>query len=68
MEIFQIPPCGFVCESEERFGLENIGHFETRPTTKTDILTFLENKSLFARTIYIRLLVYLKAIYSAVQK
>ena len=39
-----------------------ICHFET-PTTKTDILTFLENKRLFARTTYIRLLIYLKAIY-----
>ena len=38
------------------------GHFET-PTTQTDILTFLENKRLFARTTYIRLLIYLKAIY-----
>ena len=37
-------------------------HFET-PDTKTDILNFLENKKRFARTINIRLLVYLKAIY-----
>ena len=43
------------------FGLKN-GHFETA-TTKTDILTFLENKRVFARTTYIRLLIYLKAIY-----
>ena len=44
------------------FGLEKKAHFET-PTTKTDILTFLGNKSHFARTTYIRLLIYLKAIY-----
>ena len=37
------------------FGLKN-GHFETA-TTKTDILTFLENKRVFARTTYIRLLI-----------
>ena len=30
---------------------------------KTDILTFLENKRLFARTTYITSLIYLKAIY-----
>ena len=38
------------------------GHFET-PTTKTDILTFLDNKRIFARTTYIRLFIYLNAIY-----
>ena len=38
------------------------GHFETQ-TAKTNILTFLENKRLFARTTYIRFLIYLKAIY-----
>ena len=43
------------------------GHFET-PTTKTDILTFLETKGLFARTTYIRLLIYLKAIYGQKMK
>ena len=43
------------------FGLKK-RHFETA-TTKTDILTFPENKSVFARTTYIRLLIYLKAIY-----
>ena len=48
------------------FGLKN-GYFET-PTTKTDILTFLENKWLFARTTYIRLLIYLKAIYGQKMK
>ena len=37
-------------------------HFET-PGTKTDILDFLQNITRFARTINIRLLVYLKAIY-----
>ena len=36
--------------------------------TKTDILTFLENKRLFARTTYIRLLIYLKAIYGQKMK
>ena len=41
--------------------------FET-PTTKSDILTFLENKRLFARTTYIRLLIYLKAIYGQKMK
>ena len=38
------------------------GHFET-PTMKTDILTFLDNKRIFARTTYIRLFIYLNAIY-----
>ena len=47
------------------FGLKN-GHFET-PTTKSDILTFLE-KRLFARTTYVRLLIYLKAIYGQKMK
>ena len=47
------------------FGLN--GHFET-PTTKTDILTFLENKRLFARTTYIRWLIYLMAIYGQIIK
>ena len=50
------------------FGLKiKYGHFET-PTTKTEILTFLENKRLFARTNYIRLLIYLKAIYGQKMK
>ena len=48
------------------FGLKN-GHFETL-TTKTDILTFLENKRLFARTTFIRLLIYLKAVYGQKMK
>ena len=48
------------------FGLKN-GHFETL-TTKTDILTFLENKRLFARTTFIRLLIYLEAIYGQKMK
>ena len=42
-------------------------YFETL-TTKTNILTFLENKRLFARTTYIRLLIYLKAIYGQKMK
>ena len=33
------------------------------PTTKADILTFLQNTRLFARTTHIRLLIYLNAIY-----
>ena len=45
-----------------KFRVENTAIFET-PTTKTNILTFLENERLFARTTYIRLLIYLKAIY-----
>ena len=41
--------------------------FRLRPR-KTNILTFLENKRLFARTTYIRLLIYLKAIYGQKMK
>ena len=44
-----------------------VGHFET-PTANTDILTFLENKRLFPRTTYIRLLIYLKPIYGQKMK
>ena len=44
------------------FRVKNTAIFET-PTTKTNILTFLENERLYARTTYIRLLIYLKAIY-----
>ena len=67
MESTQISPCDFICEGEESWcqqisGWKYRGHFEG-PSTKTDILTFLENKSFFARTTYIRLLIYLKAIY-----
>ena len=36
---------------------------KTAILSKTNILTFLENKRLFARTTNIRLLIYLKAIY-----
>ena len=50
-----------------RFTILHYGHFET-PARKTDILTFLENKRLFARTTYIRLLIYLKAIYGQKMK
>ena len=51
------------------FGLKiKYGHFETPTITKTDILTFLGNKRLFARTTYIRLLIYLKAIYGQKMK
>ena len=45
-----------------KFLVENTADFDT-PATKTDIVTFLETKRLFARTTYIRLLIYLKAIY-----
>ena len=47
-------------------GLKN-GHFKTL-ATKTDILTFLENKRLFVRRTYISLLIYLKAIYGQKMK
>ena len=71
MESVQISPCGFICEREESWCFQISGwkyrHFET-PTTKTDVLTFLENKRLFARTTYIRLLIYLKAIYGQKMK
>ena len=50
-----------------KFQVENTAIFET-PTTKTNILTFLENERLFARTTYIRLLIYLKAIYGQKMK
>ena len=47
-------------------GLKN-GHFKTL-ATKTDILTFLEDKRLFVRRTYISLLIYLKAIYGQKMK
>ena len=47
-------------------GLKN-DHFKTL-ATKTDILTFLENKRLFVRRTYISLLIYLKAIYGQKMK
>ena len=47
-------------------GLKN-GNFKTL-ATKTDILTFLENKRLFVRRTYISLLIYLKAIYGQKMK
>ena len=47
-------------------GLKN-GHFKTL-ATKTDILTFLENKRLFVRRTYISLLICLKAIYGQKMK
>ena len=47
-------------------GLKN-GHFKTL-ATKTDILTFLENKRLFVRRTYISLLIYLTAIYGQKMK
>ena len=48
-----------------KFLVENKADFDT-PATKTDIVTFLENKRLFTRTTYIRLLIYLKAIYGQI--
>ena len=39
-----------------------------RQVLKTDILTFLENKRLFARTTYVRLLIHLKALYGQKMK
>ena len=54
-------------DDASKFSGWKYGHFET-PTTKTDSLTFLENKRLFARTTYIRLLIYLKAIYGQKMK
>ena len=36
---------------------------ETPATSKTDLLFFLPNKRLSAGTIYVRFLIYLKAIY-----
>ena len=71
MESVQISPCGFICEREESWCYQisgwKYGHFES-PTTKTSILTFLENKRLFERTTYIRYLIYLKAIYEQKMK
>ena len=54
-------------DDASKFSGWKYGHFET-PTTKTDSLTFLENKRLFARTTYIRLLIYLKDIYGQKMK
>ena len=54
-------------DDASKFSSWKYGHFQT-PTTKTGILTFLENKRLFARTRYIKLLVYLKAIYGQKMK
>ena len=49
MESVQISPCGFICERKESSCYQisgwKYGHFQT-PTMKTDIRTFLENKSL----------------------
>ena len=50
-----------------KFLVENTADFDT-PATKTDIVTFLENQRLFARTTYITLLIYLKAIYGQKMK
>ena len=50
MESVQISPCGFICEREESWCQQisswKYGHSET-PTTKTSILTFLENEKAF---------------------
>ena len=46
-----------------KFRVEKTAILTLYPTTKTNILTFLENKRLFPRTTNIRLLIYVKAIY-----
>ena len=45
------------------FRLVNTAILRLRPRKLIFFNTFLENKRLFARTTYIRLLIYLKAIY-----
>ena len=45
------------------FRLINTAILRLRPPKMMFFNTFLENKRLFARTTYIRLLIYLKAIY-----
>ena len=66
MESVQISPCDFSLRSRGKQMLSNFG-FEIRPFCDSDDeiwyspLTFLENKRIFARTILIRLLIYLKA-------
>ena len=50
-----------------KFRVENTAILRLRPR-KLIFLTFLENKRLFARTTYIRLLIYLKAIYGQKMK
>ena len=72
MDSVQISPCGFFFANTRRvdvskFLVENTADFDT-PATKTDIVTFLENQRLFARTTYITLLIYLKAIYGQKMK
>ena len=47
--------------------LKILGQSET-PTSKTNLLIFLTNKRLLAGTIYIRFLIYLKAIYEQKMK
>ena len=44
------------------FQVKKLGQSET-PTSKTDLLIFLTNKTLPAGTIYFRFLIYLKAIW-----
>ena len=66
MESVQISPCDFSLRTRGKQMLSNFG-FEIRPFCDSDDeiwyspLTFLENKRIFARTILIRLLIYLKA-------
>ena len=66
MESVQISPCDFSLRTRGKQMLSNFG-FEIRPFCGSDDeiwyspLTFLENKRIFARTIFIRLLIYLKA-------
>ena len=49
------------------FGLTDTAILRLRPR-KLIFFTFLENKRLFARTTFIRLLIYLKAIYGQKMK
>ena len=44
-----------------------VGQSET-PTSRTNLLIFLTNKRLLAGTVYIRFLIYLKAIYEKKKK
>ena len=62
MESEQISHCGFICERKESWKL---GLFETHENSYS---YFLENKMLFARTNYISVLIYLKAIYGQKMK
>ena len=49
------------------YQIKELGPSET-PTSKTDFLIFLTNNRLLAGTIYIRFLIYLKAVYEQKMK